>query len=363
MEGQAVLAERAASIGRATNNVAEYRGLIAGLEAASEIDPQAAVEVRMDSKLVVEQMSGRWKVKHPDMRPLASQASDLVRRFPSVSFSWIPRAKNKMADRLANEAMDAAAAGRAWMPSTPQVPDPEPAESSEESDGSSGGDAEFWVEPTLPSGTPATATQRPPGWMAPSGPPTRTLLLRHGQTSHSVRRLFSGSSDPMLSPEGREQARAAARRLREVSFDVVVASPRRRAVDTAEQLGRDVVLDDRFRETDFGDWEGRSFAEVREQWPDEMNAWLADPTVAPPGGESFAETETRVREGLDDLRRRYVGGTVVVVSHVTPIKTLVRLALEAPPSALYRLHLDLCSLSTVDWYADGPAVLRGFNAV
>ncbi|MDQ1649269.1 MAG: ribonuclease / adenosylcobalamin/alpha-ribazole phosphatase [Frankiaceae bacterium] len=358
LQGSAVLAERAASIGRATNNVAEYRGLIAGLEAAAEIDPEATLDVRMDSKLVVEQMSGRWKVKHPDMRPLASQASDLVRRFPKVNFTWIPRAKNVMADRLANEAMDAAAAGRGWTPSTPQVPDPEPVEDSES--GLEKGDAEFWVEPT-PS-APVKAGERPPGWMAPSGSPTRTLLLRHGQTSHSVRRLFSGSSDPMLSPEGRDQARAAAKRLLEVQFDVVVSSPRRRAVTTAEQLGREVVVDDRFRETDFGDWEGRSFAEVRDQWPDEMDAWLADPTVAPPGGESFAETEQRVRAGLDDLRARYIGGTVVIVSHVTPIKTLVRLALEAPPSALYRLHLDLCSLSTVDWYADGPAVLRGFNA-
>jgi probable phosphoglycerate mutase len=167
----------------------------------------------------------------------------------------------------------------------------------------------------------------------------------------------------MLTPEGRDQARTAAKRLGEVPFDVVVSSPRRRAVVTAEQLGRDVLIDDRFRETDFGDWEGRSFADVREEWPDEMTAWLSDEKVAPPGGESFAETEIRVREALDDLRERYAGGTVVVVSHVTPIKTLVRLALEAPPSALYRLHLDLCSLSTVDWYSDGPAVLRGFNVV
>src|SRR4051794_23052068 len=346
-EGSLVLAERAASIGRATNNVAEYRGLIAGLEAASEVDPQADIEVRMDSKLVVEQMNGRWKVKHPDMRPLASEASELVRRFPRVSFSWIPRSQNAAADRLANQAMDAAAEGRDWLPTTPQVPDPEPALEED--------------EPTPQES--ARAGERPPGWMAPSGPPTRTLLLRHGQTSHSVRRVFSGSSDPVLTPEGRAQARAAAKRLTDVPYDIVLSSPLRRAVATAEQLGRDVLVDERFRETDFGDWEGRSFAEIREEWPEEMSAWLADEKVAPPGGESFAETEIRVREALDDLRERFAGSTVVVVSHVTPIKTLVRLALEAPPSALYRLHLDLCSLSTIDWYSDGPAVLRGFNPV
>jgi broad specificity phosphatase PhoE/ribonuclease HI len=346
-EGAQVLAERAASIGRTTNNVAEYRGLIAGLEAAAELDPHADIDVRMDSKLVVEQMSGRWKVKHPDMRPLASRASELVRRFPHVSFTWIPRSKNAAADRLANEAMDAAAAGREWLPNTPQAPDPAPS-----------------VAVAEPSPAESSAAgERPPGWMAPVGPATRTLLLRHGQTSHSIRRLFSGSSDPVLTPEGRAQARSAAKRLTDVAFDVVVSSPLRRAAATAETLGREVLIDDRFRETDFGDWEGRSFAEVREEWPEEMAAWLADAKVAPPGGESFAETEVRVRAGLDDLRERFAGSTVLVVSHVTPIKTLVRVALEAPPAAMYRLHLDLCSLSTVDWYADGPAVLRGFNAV
>ena len=108
-----VLAERAAGIGRATNNVAEYGGLIAGLTAALELDP-SEVEVRMDSKLVVEQMSGRWQVKHPAMKPLAAEAQALVRRLSGVRFRWIPRAKNAHADRLANEAMDAAARGDVW---------------------------------------------------------------------------------------------------------------------------------------------------------------------------------------------------------------------------------------------------------
>src|SRR5215204_4491115 len=108
-----VLAERAAAIGRATNNVAEYRGLLAGLRAAVDLAP-ASVEVRMDSKLVVEQMSGRWKVRHPDLAPLQAEGVALVRRLPRVRFGWIPRERNAYADRLANEAMDAAAAGREW---------------------------------------------------------------------------------------------------------------------------------------------------------------------------------------------------------------------------------------------------------
>lgn len=101
----AVVAERAEFIGTATNNVAEYRGLIAGLEAAAQINPDALVAVRMDSKLVVEQMSGNWKIKHPDMRELAYRAREI---FPAgrVVFEWIPRDKNAVADALANEAMD-----------------------------------------------------------------------------------------------------------------------------------------------------------------------------------------------------------------------------------------------------------------
>ena len=92
-----------------------------------------------------------------------------------------------------------------------------------------------------------------------------------------------------------------------------------------------------------------------------MAAWLADPAVAPPGGESFAATTKRVLRGRDRLVETHAGETVLVVSHVTPIKILTQDALEAPPSALYRLHVDLASLAELDWYADGPAVLRLWN--
>ena len=107
LDGQ-VLLERSDGLGRATNNVAEYRGLIAGLQAARDLGA-TEVDVRMDSKLVVEQMSGRWKVKHPDMKPLAAEAAGLVGGFGTVTFTWVPRAANKDADALANQAMDAQA--------------------------------------------------------------------------------------------------------------------------------------------------------------------------------------------------------------------------------------------------------------
>lgn len=104
-----VLAEVSESIGRATNNVAEYSGLIAGLRAAAAIARGADIEVRMDSRLVVEQMSGRWQIKHPDMRPLAAKARETARALGRVSYTWVPRSRNAHADRLANQAMDAAA--------------------------------------------------------------------------------------------------------------------------------------------------------------------------------------------------------------------------------------------------------------
>ena len=105
-----VVAERGAVLGHATNNVAEYSGLIAGLEVVAALDPAAIVEVRMDSKLVVEQMSGRWKIKSPDMRALAMRAREIL-PFQNVTYTWIPRNDNKAADALANEALDTHLAG------------------------------------------------------------------------------------------------------------------------------------------------------------------------------------------------------------------------------------------------------------
>lgn len=111
--GETLLAEGLV-IGQATNNVAEYRGLIAGLEMARQVDAGAAVEVRMDSKLVIEQMAGRWKIKHPGMVPLARTAATL--RPPEVTWTWVPREENKRADALVNRALDGTPVPRAEQP-------------------------------------------------------------------------------------------------------------------------------------------------------------------------------------------------------------------------------------------------------
>ena len=202
-------------------------------------------------------------------------------------------------------------------------------------------------------------------WRPAQGEPAVTLLLRHGQTPMSVQKRYAGRSDVPLTETGLAQAAAAAKRLASAGLGVIVASPLQRTVQTAEAVAAvtslPVTTDDGFRETDFGDWDGLTFAEVRERWPSEMTAWLADPAVAPPGGESFAEVSERVTAALHRVVAGQAGKRILIVSHVTPIKTLVAAALLAPPPALFRMHLDVAALSEIDWYADGPAVLRSFN--
>ncbi|MGW1376383.1 bifunctional RNase H/acid phosphatase [Streptomyces sp. NPDC002446] len=357
------LAEAAEFIGTATNNVAEYKGLVAGLRAAYALDPQARVQVRMDSKLVVEQMSGRWQIKHPDMKPLAAEARAV---FPAgqVSYEWIPRAKNKHADRLANEAMDAGKVGRQWEPRDSRAAlatAGAPARSAA---------ARAADEAAEAAGAPEVAAAPPPGWGAPDlGVPATFVLLRHGETALTPQKRFSGSggSDPELSAAGRRQAEAAAAALAaRGTIQAVASSPLRRCRETAEtvaaRLGLEVRTEEGLRETDFGAWEGLTFGEVRERFPDDLDAWLGSSKAAPTGGgESFATVARRVAVARDKLLARYAGKTVLLVTHVTPIKTLVRLALGAPPESLFRMELSAASLSAVAYYADGNASLRLLN--
>ena len=329
-ETGAVLAERSEPIGVQTNNVAEYRGLIAGLAAAAELGAHR-VAVRMDSKLIVEQMSGRWQVKHPSMRPLAREANALRARFDEVSFEWIPREQNKHADRLANEAMDRAAG-----------------------------------IPLRPRPTIEAAQSQQAMWTLPAGTPTRLILVRHGSTEHSADKRFSGRNDLALNAAGEHQAAALARRAAtfgEVS--AVLSSPLRRARQTAEVLASALSLrvgtDDDLAEVDFGAWEGRTFAEVQRDRPAELSAWLASPEAAPAQGESFAAVAHRMRRARDAVIAAHPGETVVLVTHVTPIKTLLRIALDAGPVSLFRIHLDTGSVSILDYYADGNCTVRLVN--
>jgi ribonuclease H / adenosylcobalamin/alpha-ribazole phosphatase len=204
------------------------------------------------------------------------------------------------------------------------------------------------------------------GWRAPQGRATTTLLLRHGQTPLSIERRYAGRGDAPLTDIGRQQAAAAAARLAaRGGIDAVVSSPLSRARVTAEAVaeatGAALVVDDDLVETDFGDWEGLTFAEVMARWPEEVAAWRDSPDVAPPAGESLAAAARRALAALDRMLAEYPGATLVVVSHVTPIKTIICRALLAPPAALFRIHLDVASLSEAQWFAEGPALVRSIN--
>ena len=332
-DGQ-VLLERQGSLGVTTNNVAEYTGLIEGLKAALELGA-TEVAVRMDSKLVVEQMSGRWQIKNAGLRPLAAEAAQLVARIGKVTFEWIPRERNKAADALANRAMDEAAGKPVADRVVPEVITPAAPKS--------------WAPPSLDDAT-------------------RLILVRHGESTLTSQGRYSGRGDVPLSEQGEAQAMAAGGRVAGLARDVtaIVSSPLSRCVRTAELISAEVggvpvtVVDDLI-EVDFGVWEGLTFAEAQEQWPREMEAWLGSTSVAPPGGESFQAVAKRVRGAMATVLQTYAGGVVVVVSHVSPIKLILRDALAASDAFLHRLYLDTAGVSTVDAWPDGNIAVRSVN--
>lgn len=344
-----VIAERAEFIGITTNNVAEYRGLIAGLELHREHTPDAELEVRMDSKLVIEQMSGRWKIKHPAMRPLAVKAQQLAPA--GVVWTWVPRERNKAADAILNAALDAATGRVKKHPRAAATAAAVPATTGSDK-------AEKDKNPLI-------------GWRSHlHGEPTTIILLRHGVTDNTVRKLFcgSGGTDPGLNELGEEQAARAAGWLHRLgTVDAVVSSPLRRTRETAAVVGRelgfDVDLEPGIAEAAFGEWDGHSFAEIMEKWPVEIEAWLGSTAIAPPGGETFDAVYDRVVVARDRLLRDYAGKTVVAVSHVTPIKMMIRLALDAPMRSIYKMELAPASITTIQWWPDGTPSLRNFSVV
>lgn len=409
LDGDQEVAARWEFIAKATNNVAEYQGLINALELAIEVakmrgaaPSELEIQVRMDSKLVVEQMSGRWKIKHPDMKPLAARVKELEATLAAVTYNWVPRAQNKRADELANRAMDDKVGGRWFDDALSFQP---AADSASAGAGAGAGSAEVataqatpavpaQTAPAAPKGTapaPAQEAASSPEWH-PGGKPTRLWVLRHGQTEMSVQRQFSGLSDPELTAHGQEQAkRAAAYVAGQLAGSsagagsrggagsragagavAIYSSPLKRTRQTAEAVAEALAnaggagggAADKSRvhttealiEMNFGDWEGRTFAEVMDEFPLEHDACLWDSSAAPSGGESPDDVLARVRPFLRDVARNHPGEDVVLVSHVTPIKSILRHALCAS-GAIYRtLHLDLAGLSVIEIFgADGAA--------
>jgi ribonuclease H / adenosylcobalamin/alpha-ribazole phosphatase len=346
-----VLAELADHLGVATNNVAEYTGLLEGLRAAMDIDPDAEIEARLDSKLVVEQMSGRWAIKNDTLRRIALQAREVVPR-DRITFTWVPRERNKAADALANESMDAVERGRPGAIRRTRS------------------DAFEVVTQAAPVPEGVQLRPRPAivGWGPDIGVPTVTLVVRHGVTQHSLERRFSGSGgrfDPPLAPLGVGQVESAAAEVAQRGGgDVLVCSPMLRTRQTAAIIGARVGLEpvvvDGLEEGRFGEWDGLTFAEVIQGWPNEMAEWLSSPDVAPPGGESLRDISTRISAALDRVLEDYAGRRIVVAAHVGTIRALTARALGAPLESMNRMELAPASITTLTWYADGNASMRSF---
>jgi probable phosphoglycerate mutase len=327
-ENGKIVAELFDVIGIATNNVAEYNGLLAGLSHINKLDKDATVEVAMDSKLVVEQMSGRWQIKHADMRDLAKQCRDA--HTPSlVTYSWIPRDENSHADRLANKALDGESAHK-----------------------------------------PAAVIQQNylTDRLRSAEIPTFIYFIRHGETVLTPTRKFSGtgSLNPELMQEGLDQADLVAEEAVKLGADVLIASPLKRTTQTAEAIARttglEIIFDESWYELSFGDWDGKSIEEVKAEDPDAYQAWLNSTAYAPGGGESYDEASIRIEEALEKLVAQYPGKKVIVVTHNGVIKTAIKLAMGAPAEAVFHVDATPCSISSISiWPSDGLRAVRSVN--
>ena len=346
-----VLAERAEYLGVVSNNVAEYSGLVAGLRAAVEIDPAAMIEVRLDSRLVVEQMSGRWKIKHEDMRRLAEQARAVVAP-ERVSYTWVPRSQNGAADALANAAMDGR---RSIVRDHPRVG----------AGAGVGAVSGAGAHPVVPERVATGAPMR-----FDDAEPVTVVLVRHGETPLTVSKAYSGSSvpGPSLTDHGREQAARAAELVYRIGRDLwgdvpdpseLIASPMVRTQETAQvfagRLGLPVRTEPLVAECDFGDWEGLTAAEIDERWPGQLKRWHDDASFRAPGGESIEDVGARMRSGLEAVRAAGVGRTVVVVTHSVSVRSAVGVAIKANPSAWARIRVAPASVSIVRLWFDGTS--------
>lgn len=337
-----ILRKISENVGIATNNVAEYSAVIFALEAAFEIDPNADIIVRMDSKLVVEQMSGRWKIKHPDMLSLGARVQKLIAG-KTVEFVWIPREQNVLADALANKAMDGEPAAAAAAVEFNQV---------------------------APS-----SIRAPQSSVAEA---TTLIMVRHGRTALTEHRKISGGDgeNPDLSELGNKDATEVAIELANVGISgafsflekpvVVIHSPIKRAAQTAtkiaNRLGVEQVELADLREIGFGDWDGLTNEELFVGHEEHYQKWRGSYEVAPPNGESLKDFDVRVNRSLDFIIEKFAGKTVVVVAHVMPIRGLLRIANDASVAGFWRVDLGPASISIARFWGREAAEVVCVNS-
>lgn len=346
-----VILEIARFIGVATNNVAEYLALKAGLDGAHSVNPDAKILVRMDSKLVIEQMAGSWKIKHPDMIQLAAEVQK-ISRGKQIKWLWIPREQNSRADALANKAMDEAADSTI-----------------------------SFVDREMTSPVAEFNQEKPSSVRAPGGVTeilTTVVLVRHGRTHLTESRRISGSGgeNPNLSAIGRQDARMVAEELNKIgtsgpwSFlqpvSSIVASPMQRTIDTANiignTLGLKVSTNEKIAEISFGEWDGHTIEEVRSLWPQEFNDWQGSWVQSPPNGESLEDFDHRLLAGLDDILTNHAGQTVAVVSHVMPIRGITRRALAGGISTYWSPQIAPCSITIIRFWGQQASELVTLNS-
>ena len=359
----AILAEIALFIGVATNNVAEYKAVLAAIELANEIAPEAKLLVRMDSKLVVEQMSGRWKIKNEGMQELSGLMAKAIGS-RDVTFEWIPREQNSKADSLANEAMDAESSVTRKF-----VGEPGTSTINVVTLASKNTAADLEYNPELPSSV------RAPRNVAKKL--TTVILVRHGRTALTETHKLSGrgGEDPQLSELGREDARKVALELAKVGNSsvfaklvppsAIISSPIARTRETAQviadQLGLSVDIEDDIAEIAFGEWDGHTNQEVAARWPEQYNAWRGDVQIAPPGGESLEEFDVRVQRGRARILEQYEGQTVVVVSHVMPIRGFIKAATVSDWPIYWRASVAPCSITVLRFWGEEVAEITTVN--
>ena len=189
---------------------------------------------------------------------------------------------------------------------------------------------------------------------------TRLILVRHGETLANREFRYIGVRNDLLSPHGEQQAGLVAQALASLAavtpIAAVYSSPLQRAVRTAQvivdQLSLPLQETQALIEGSFGEWEGLSRAEVlarSERDADLLQAWEQDPAIPPPGGESFAQIQQRIGTFVERLAQAYPGQTLVLVSHVGPIKVLLCQALSTSLSSMYNFFLDPATISVIDW--------------
>lgn len=333
-----VVAELGENLGVRTNNYAEYQAVIAGLRHIESNWPGAKVLVRMDSKLVVEQLSGRWKIKHPELRELAHEAIRIMRNL-TVELEWVPREQNSAADAAANRALDE-------------------------------GDFGNSIELSLSSVQPKSI--RSP---RQSIEPTTFVLIRHGHTQLTESNLISGSNgeDPTLSELGFLEADLAATAADELlarfglaTVSKVLHSPQLRTTQTATSVAKhfevDLHADARFKEIGFGHWEGHSMAEMEASSAEEISKWRGSMSAKPPGGESVDDLESRVRSALSEAISEFSGQTVAIVSHMMPLRAIMRHALNGPNSLSWTLQFAPASVSVVRYFGENFAEVFAINS-